>query len=136
MTCSLSALLISKRFSTAPPVLSTDESSLQSYGANRWRRVQYLCDQFWVRWRKEYLCSLIGRSKWLRASRNFVVDDVVLLVDKNQPRSVWVLGRVIEVLSSLDGVVRRVRVRVASGRVFERAYSSLVLIVPSRVSVA
>ena len=34
------------------------------YLVKRWRRVQYLVNQFWLRWRKEFLCSLQQRQKW------------------------------------------------------------------------
>ena len=34
------------------------------YARNWWRRAQYLADQFWVRWKREYLQNLQNRSKW------------------------------------------------------------------------
>ena len=36
------------------------------YAHNHWRRVQHLPDEFWTRWRKEYLLSLQERQKWTR----------------------------------------------------------------------
>lgn len=32
----------------------------------RWRRVQYLANEFWNRWRKEFLPSLQELSKWTK----------------------------------------------------------------------
>ncbi len=34
------------------------------YARPRWRRIQYLADQFWTRWRREYVHNLQARSKW------------------------------------------------------------------------
>lgn len=34
------------------------------YARRRWRRVQYLKDQFWIRWRREYLQSIQTRTRW------------------------------------------------------------------------
>ena len=36
------------------------------YSRCHWRRVQYLADQFWVRWKREYVQTLQKRSKWTR----------------------------------------------------------------------
>ena len=33
----------------------------------RWRKVQYLANEFWNRWQKEYLPSLQERAKWTRS---------------------------------------------------------------------
>ena len=42
------------------------------YACRRWRRVQHLANEFWSRWRKEFLLSLQERQKWSRyhASRD------------------------------------------------------------------
>lgn len=34
------------------------------YSRKRWRRSQYLADQFWLRWRREYIQNLQVRTKW------------------------------------------------------------------------
>lgn len=48
------------------------------YARKRWRRVQYLTEQFWSRWKKEYLLNLNQRQKWISPRRNVQVGDVVL----------------------------------------------------------
>ena len=81
----------------------------------RWRQVQYLADQFWKRWSKEYLPMLQTRLKWLREQRNLSVGDIVLVVDDTCSRNAWPLGRIIETLPNSDGCVRRVKVKTKSG---------------------
>ena len=53
----------------------------------RWKHVQCLADQFWRRWSREYLKTIIARQKWFKKKTNFQKDDVVLLVDDSIPRS-------------------------------------------------
>ncbi|XP_078495131.1 uncharacterized protein LOC144749905 [Ciona intestinalis] len=65
------------------------------YVRRRWRRVQYLANEFWVRWRKEFIQSLQKRNKWQRRMPNIAVDDIVLLNDDHAPRSKWRLARVL-----------------------------------------
>ena len=96
-------------------------------GRRRWKQVQYLADCFWTRWRREYLPLLQKRNKWLRPSRNLCVGDVVLLVDHDAPRCHWRLGRVTQVFTSSDGLVRSARVRTSRG-VMERPATKLVLL--------
>ena len=55
------------------------------YMRPRWRRVQYLCNLFWSRWKLEYLPTLQERAKWNKVKRNLKVDDVVLVRDENAP---------------------------------------------------
>lgn len=77
----------------------------------RWRRVQFLSDQFWKRWLREYLPSLQIRQKWVKSSINVRVDDVVLLMDLQTPRHVWPLARVTKVFPGRDGLVRTVELK-------------------------
>ena len=57
------------------------------YCCKRWRRVQHIAEEFWSRWRKEFLVAL--RKKWATNKRNFQVGDVVILKDGSQHRNHW-----------------------------------------------
>ena len=66
------------------------------YLVEHWRQVQYLVNQFWFRWRTEFLSSLQARQKWTRPHRNMRAGDLVLLSDENVPQNYWRLARVEE----------------------------------------
>lgn len=113
------------------------------YCRKRWRRVQHLANEFWTRWRKEFLLSLQQRQKWSRPRRNLIVGDVVIVKDESLPRSAWQLARVSVVYPSSDGQVRKVQValadscldskgkRIRTVRYLERPVQKLVLLLPA-----
>ena len=101
------AMLLTLRDSPHPPPPEEfSEDDLLAYGKARWRRVQYLAGQFWVRWRRDYLQLLQERSKWTKKRDNIKPGDIVLLRDKNTQRNNWPIGRVSKVKLSKDGMVR------------------------------
>ena len=113
------------------------------YARKQWRRVQYLCDQFWKRWHKEYLGDLQSRSKWNKVQRDVQVGDIVLLKEPNAPRCQWHLCSVEKTyFSKSDKHVRSVQLRVGDKNLsksgtrvkavslLERPVHKLVLIVP------
>ncbi|KAJ8369824.1 hypothetical protein SKAU_G00098520 [Synaphobranchus kaupii] len=61
------------------------------YAAKRWRRVQYLTEQFWSRWRKEYLANITLRQRWHSPRRNVKIGDVVIVKDNETHRNEWKL---------------------------------------------
>ncbi|XP_066553505.1 uncharacterized protein LOC136721589 [Amia ocellicauda] len=79
------------------------------YLRKRWRRVQLLANNFWTRWKKEYLLNLQQRQKWTKDRRNAKVNDIVILQDDATPRNQWKLAKVIEVYPGKDGRVRRLK---------------------------
>ncbi|XP_068235562.1 uncharacterized protein [Palaemon carinicauda] len=99
------------------------------YSRKRWRRVQYLSDLFWSRWKRKYIVSLQQRPKWNKQQRNTREGDIVLLKDKNTPRPHWPLARVTEVLPDSRSVVRSVKLRTQSSEL-HRPVSKLVLLLP------
>ena len=99
----------------------------------RWRRVQFLLEQFWARWRKEYLAEISLRQKWHREQRNIMVGDIVLIKDIDLPRNQWPLAIVTEAKADGDNLVRRVKVRLGckggdQATTLERSIHKLVLI--------
>lgn len=64
------------------------------YAQKRWRQVQYLTEQFWSRWKKEYLHNITVRQWWHTPKKNIQVADIVIDSDEMLPRTEWKLGRV------------------------------------------
>lgn len=83
------------------------------YLKKRWRRVQYLAEEFWSRWKKEYLLNLQQRQKWHKTQRNVKINDIVILKDENTPRSEWKLAKVTDVFPSEDGHVRKIQLLIS-----------------------
>jgi len=111
------------------------DADLLAYGSRRWRRVQHLAQQFWQRWRDEYLRTLITRNKWRTTKRSAQPGDVVLLREPNQKRNHWPMAIVKYVKPSKDSHVRTVVVKLAhknEGKVRElvRPISQIVMLVP------
>lgn len=90
------------------------------YSRKRWRRVQFLADEFWRRWRKDYLQSLQPRQKWQTKRRNLQVDDVVIVKNENEPRNCWKTARVEEAHPDEDGLVRKVRLKIADSNLDDK----------------
>ena len=101
-------LLTMKTKIILPPPGNFQKTSL--YCRKHWRRTQYLMNEFWTRWRGEFLQNLQARSKWLSPKRNLAVGDLVLLKDDNQSRNLWQIARVTETYASEDGLVRKVKI--------------------------
>jgi len=117
-------LLLMRGSPNLPP---GDFSSTDMYSRKRWRQVQYLANQFWVRWKREYLQTMQSRQKWQVPQKNFSIDDVVLVYDEHAPRGKWPLGRVVETYPDKQGHVRQVLVRTSNGNV-KRPISKLCLV--------
>ena len=81
------------------------------FSHRRWRQVQYMADQFWRRWSKEYLPLLQQRQKWHYPRRKVAVSYNVLMEDDTSPRNCWRMARVVEAVPDRDGRVRRVKLK-------------------------
>ena len=102
-------LLTMKSSVVLPPPGSFQQEDL--YSKKRWRRVQYLANEFWLKWKADFLQSLQARQKWVRTSRNMKVGDVLIIKDENLHRNQWPLARVVQTYPSDDGLVRKVKVK-------------------------
>ena len=89
-------------------------TSADLYSRKWWRRVQHLTNEFWARWKKEFLLSLQTRQKWTRPRKNLQVNDVVIVKDEDTPRNQWKMCRIIEAQPDQDGLVRKVMLDVGN----------------------
>ncbi|XP_063827161.1 uncharacterized protein LOC135076671 [Ostrinia nubilalis] len=90
-----------------------DDSDL--FLRKQWRQAQKLADMYWQRWVKEYLPTLIPRSKWHQERKPLKEGDLVFIADSDSPRNVWPRGIIAKVFPGKDGRVRVVEVRTSGG---------------------
>ena len=96
--------------------------------------MQHLADEFWSRWRKEFLSTLQARSKWTTEKRNFKINDIVL-IQTDLARNSWPMGRILEISKDEKNVVQSVKLLISekgssfTSRILERPISKLVLLV-------
>jgi len=90
-----------------------------------WKKARSLTQAFWKKWSSSYLNSLKERQKWSNSSINLQENDIVLMVDENQPRDCWRIARVTDVRGE-GGHIRTALVKLPSGKIFERDVTKLV----------
>jgi len=95
----------------------------------RWHLCQNLVRHFWQRWSADYLANLRKYAKWHKPSRNLSVGDIVVVNEGGMVPTAWPLGRVTEVFSGKDGLVRVVNVKTKCG-IFKRPVHKLALLLP------
>ena len=93
---------------------STKYFSSDINSRKRWKSVQALTNMFWTRFIKEYLPTLQERKKWNKITRNFVINDIVLVKNENIPRSFWPVARIIDVHVGNDGIVRSCKIKLGN----------------------
>ena len=93
---------------------------------SQWLLTRKLLDDFWARFRTEYIQELITRPKWKTGKRNVKVDDIVLLVDEMAKRENWRMCRITEVIGTDPEHVRRVKLVDSAGTTFDRHVEAIV----------
>ncbi|XP_062700521.1 uncharacterized protein LOC134284941 isoform X2 [Aedes albopictus] len=92
-----------------------------------WKLSQSATNQFWKQWVHDYLPTLTRRAKWFAAVKPIEINDIVVIVDTNFPRSCWPKGRVIATKVAPDGQVRQATVQTANG-IYERPVIKLAVL--------
>lgn len=94
-----------------------------------WGMQQKLFQQFWSSWSADYIAGLQVRNKWYKVHHNLKIGDMVLVQDENAPPARWPIGRIADVQSSADGLIRSATVNIPGRRkengVFVTATTSL-----------
>ena len=92
------------------------------------RQTQAYADLIWNRFRKEYVPLLNNRSKWKQESKRAIATgDLVWIIEDSDKRGQYVLGRVVDVRTGSDGVVRSASIQTKDG-IYTRPAVKLALV--------
>lgn len=119
------SMILTQKSAVEPPPGNFTEKDMYT---KHWKQVQTLANQFWTRWRKEYLPHLQRRQKWTTHRKDLQVGDVVLLKDKQTERNNWPMGRINATFPGRDGHVRQVEVKTSNTKTFLRPITEVVLL--------
>jgi hypothetical protein len=100
------------------------ETGNESCLSKRWRAIHCLLSRFWKMFFSDYIPELKRMRKWKVIKPNVEVGELVLELDPNVPKGMWKLAVIDEVFPSKDGLVRKVKIRTASG-LYERPITQL-----------
>lgn len=114
-----SHFLVGKRLLSLPSNKITSEDLVGSRKSilKRYKYQQNILNQFWRRWRTEYLLSLRSANICPPNSNasQFKINDIVLIHDDKRPRNVWVMGKILELMPGRDGKVRACMIKTPTG---------------------
>lgn len=124
-------LLTRKQCVPSPPGVFTEKDMYKQ----QWRQVQRLADQFWCRWKREYLHTLQVRNKWQESCRNIEQGDVVLLKDSQTCRNDWPMALVTKTFPGRGGKVRKIEIKTTKDgcvKKFLRPVTEIVLLLTTK----
>ncbi|KAI5607859.1 hypothetical protein C0J50_9771, partial [Silurus asotus] len=114
-------LLMGRLDSSLPQVIYPADEFI---GRRRWRQSQVLTDHFWSSFVRHNLANLQLRHKWYAETKTLTVGSVVMIVDPQLPRALWLIGKVSKTFPGADGQVRSAEVNV-KGRLYTRPVTRL-----------
>lgn len=115
-------LLMGRPDSSLPPVVYP---ATELMGRRRWRQSQVLADQFWSSFIHHYLPTLQFRNKWHSEVRNISTGDVVMVVDPQVPRALWLVGKVMTTFPGSDGCIRAAEIQI-NDKIYTRPVARLI----------
>ncbi|GFS29159.1 bel12-ag transposon polyprotein [Nephila pilipes] len=109
-------ILLSKHLADIPLNNVSDLDQIEKTNiVLRWRYIQKVREHLKQRFKREYLGFL--RSSVTKREDKINVGDIVLIGTDDKKRLHWLLGRVLELFSGKDGIIRLVKLRTEKGNV-------------------
>lgn len=105
-------------FGEAPKVLARmDPPPKTKYSVKKiWAEAQNMKENFWNRYLVEYLPTLQVRKKWTKENCDYEIGQLAVIKDENLAPAHWLMGRIVELIPSNDGLVRSVKLKTATGQ--------------------
>jgi hypothetical protein len=112
---------------TRPLTSSVPSLPVTGNPTTRYKRIEQIRQQFWDRWRREFMAELQQRVKWKNKQRGIQVGDLVLLKEDNLMPLQWRRGRVVRLYPGPDDVCRVADIMTEKGPI-KRAVNKMCLL--------
>jgi hypothetical protein len=99
-------------------------TALEDNPKDRWHEVVKVVNLSWKLFMDEYIHELKKARMWQEILPNVRKGDLVLELDPNLPRGIWKKARVVTLLKSKDGLIRKVWI-LRNGKLYKRALAQL-----------
>ncbi|GFX05541.1 uncharacterized protein TNCV_3434451 [Trichonephila clavipes] len=106
-----------------PQLINVKENRL-----TRWQRVNWLSQQIWKVWKRNYLNNLQERSKWRFSKNNVEIGTLVLIKNESFPGTKWPTGRILEVFYGNDNKIRVVNLKLPDGKIIKRNVTDICIL--------
>jgi hypothetical protein len=118
-----------------PPILEIEEIddptylpkiTSKEYTIELWKNSTKLLDKFWQYWSDEYINSLRERFQINHKNSKYSIhnnpklNEIVIIKEENLPRSMWKLGKIIELSTSDDNIIRGVTIQLPNKNEIKR----------------
>lgn len=90
-----------------PPPIASPQYTNNSIKSMREEQLKML-NSFWHAWKTEYLATLMQRKNRAKDKEPLKIGQIVIVHDENTAPAHWPLGKIIELITSKDGLVRSV----------------------------
>jgi hypothetical protein len=99
------------------PLGTLEESSDSTEGnlAKKWKYLQTLGAHYKKRFVNEIVATMHPRQKWHSPEKNLKEGDLVIELSESEPRLLWKIAKVVEILPGIDENVRKVKIKHKGG---------------------
>lgn len=100
------------------PIISLPDNDLTAIPTGRLSKlqeIQQMYQQFWIRFKKEYITQLHHRYKWKDPATPIQPGMLVLIKNTQHPPCKWPMGRILHLHPSKDGISRVATIKMPSG---------------------
>lgn len=118
-------------FLIGEPVMNVPDTNYEDKNINlltRWQFIQNRMQDFWRRWKAEYLNTLQQRHKWQGTVKAPCVGDIVIVKEDDMPPAKWLLGKIKALHPGTDQLVRVATVQCKGDHLLKRPLSKLILL--------